>query len=943
MSRVNEAQQAAGVIPRRTSQQIQAEIQATLGFVPPFFEPAEPTPHVLENLWQQTLSAYINNPLPALFKEKLSAYLSRFCSIPYCMICHSCTLRPLGLAASEVLELLEAVPPVETDVTIHLQRLAAHPLLLLDWSMLNPVLEASLLQCAIFIALEGEQAEDARLQLRHLLGASHYQHLVTFIAYVKTCHAWMEANPEVMYEADLRVQTNLGALLAAEPALADFFRTYRDRTRRERQSRAEQLVELAERKRQEAILRQQVEQEQLVMQISQRISRSLNLQEILNTAVAEVRRFLQVDRVFIYRFEPDWSGVITVESVVADYTSVQGSRITDSFFQQAANRELYQQGHIQAIADIDTANLSGCHRAMLTGLQVKANLVVPIVQGEQLWGLLVANHCLEARQWQPLELNLLKHLATQLAIAIQQSELYQQVQSELAERQRSEEKIREQAALLDITTDAIWVLDLNNHVLFWNKGAEQLYGWETSEALTLSAAALLGQSSPQLADIQKAVLETGQWQGELVQLTQAGKEILVESRWTSVLEAGQPKAILVVNTDITQKKQLEKQFLHAQRLESLGTLAGGIAHDLNNILTPILAIAQLLQLKLTDMDEATERFLKMQETNAKRGAALVNQVLSFARGAEGKRMTIKIQHVILEIRQIVNGTFSKSIKLCTDLEPDLWMVSADANQLHQVLMNLCVNARDAMPEGGSITIAANNLFVDESYAQMNLDAKVGPYVVVSVTDTGMGIAPEAMHRIFEPFFTTKEIGKGTGLGLATVIGIVKNHGGFVNVYSEVGQGTQFKVYLPAVQEAEMPPIGDVEKPIGNGELVMVVDDEATICEITKTSLEAYNYSTLVANDGIDAIALYAEHKNNVNVLLMDMMMPNMAGPAAIRILRKMNPLVKIIAVSGLPSSERVRAAMDTGVSAFLSKPYTTQELLKTLHSVLNSDVSSHSR
>lgn len=920
----------------RSSQQIKAEIEAKFGFVPPFFEPAEQSPQVLENLWQQTLAAYVYNPLSALFKEKLSAYLSRFCAVPYCMICHSCTLRPLGLTAQEVLALLETPPPVIAELDEHLERLVAQPHWLLDWSNLTPEVEESLLRITIFIALESEQAEPYRNALQRFLGAVNYQHLVAFVAYVKACHAWMELHPEVVYEADRRVQDNLNALLEDEPNLAGFFRNYRERVKLECQSRTEQLAELAKQQWREKTLRQQVDRERMMTAIAQRIRRSLNLEEILETAVSEVQQFLQVDRVFIYRFEPNWSGEVTVESVVPECLSIKGTKVTDSFFIQPQNRKLYQQGRIQTIADIRTENLSKCHLDLLARLQVRANLVVPIVQGEQLWGLLVANSCLEARQWQPIELDSLKQLSTQLAIAIQQSELHQQVRNELVERQRSEEKIREQAALLDITTDAIWVLNLDHQILFWNQGAEQLYGWLKAEALTLSASDLLLQkSSPQLAEIQKTVIETGRWQGELHQLTKDGKEILVESRWTAMFEEHQLKSILVVNTDITEKKQLERQFLHAQRLESLGTLAGGIAHDLNNILTPILAIAQLLQLKLTNADETVQRFLKIQELNTKRGSALINQILLFARGAEGERTALQVQRLISEVKQIIDGTFPKSIEVATHIDSGLRVVSAEPTQLHQVLINLCVNARDAMPVGGSLSISAENFFVDESYAHMHLDAKVGPYVVISVADTGTGISPEAIDKIFDPFFTTKEMGQGTGLGLATVISIIRSHGGFIKVDSEVGQGTQFKVYLPAVQDVETRPVEDLEHLLGNGELILVVDDEAPICEITKTSLEASGYSVLTANGSIEAIALYAEHKDKVDIVLMDMMMPNMTGPAAAQVLRKMNPLVKIIAVSGLPSSDKVKEAMHMGAITFLAKPYSAQELLKTLHTVLH--------
>jgi two-component system, cell cycle sensor histidine kinase and response regulator CckA len=920
----------------RSSQQIKSEIEAKFGFFPPFFEPAEHTPQVLENLWQHTLTAYVYNPLPALFKEKLSAYLSRFCAVPYCMICHSCTLRPLGLTAREVLTLLETPPPALAEINEHLARLAEESEWLLDWSNLPPLVEESLLQAAIFIALDSE-AESCRNALQRFLGVANYKHLIAFIVYVKACHTWMEFHPEVVYEADRRVQNNLSALLDDEPSLADFFRDYRERVKLECQSRAEQIAELSKQQWREKILRQQVERERMMTGIAQRIRQSLNLEEILTTAVSEIQQFLQVDRVFVYRFEPDWSGEVIVESVIPGCLSIKGIKVTDSFFIQPDNRKLYQQGRIQAVADISTENLSKCHLDLLARLQVRANLVVPIVQGEQLWGLLVANSCIDAREWQPIELDLLKQLSTQLAIAIQQSELHQQVQTELIERRSSEEKIREQAALLDITTDAIWVLNLDNQILFWNQGAEQLYGWLKAEASTLCAKHLLSQSSSSdLEEIHKAVIQTGKWHGELHQLTKDGREILVESRWTAMFEENQLKSILVVNTDITQKKQLERQFLHAQRLESLGTLAGGIAHDLNNILTPILAIAQLLQLKLTDADESIQRFLKMQETNTKRGAALINQILSFARGSEGKHKTLQVQHLISEVKQIVDGTFPKSIEVSTNIDPNLQMVSADITQLHQVLMNLCVNARDAMPAGGSLSISAENLFIDESYARMHLNANVGPYVVVSVADTGIGISPEAIDKVFDPFFTTKELGQGTGLGLSTVISIIRSHGGFVTVYSEVGQGTQFKIYLPAIEGVETRSVKEFEQPLGNGELILVVDDEAPICEITKTSLETSGYNVLTASDGIDAVAMYAEHKDSVDIVLMDMMMPNLTGPAAIQVLRRMNPKIKIIALSGLPSSDKVKEAMNMGATTFLAKPYTAQELLKTLHTVLHS-------
>lgn len=505
------------------------------------------------------------------------------------------------------------------------------------------------------------------------------------------------------------------------------------------------------------------------------------------------------------------------------------------------------------------------------------------------------------------------------------------------ERKQAEQKIREQAALLDIATDAIIVLDLDGKIIFWNKGAERLYGWQVSDILGKKAQELLYKGkSIQLETALKIIFDQGQWQGDLHQITNDGKHLVVESRWTLVYdEAQQPKSILSVSTDITEKKQLEAQFLRAQRMESIGTLASGIAHDLNNVLTPILMTAQLLETQLHD--DYSKRLLPILIANARRGAALVKQVLSFARGLEGKFTLIQIKHIITEIKQILKETFPKSITITTDIPPNLGTLCGDATQLHQVLMNLCVNARDAMPQGGTLTISAKSIFIDENYARLNLDAKVGSYIFLTVTDTGMGISSEILDRIFEPFFTTKDIGKGTGLGLSTVIGIIKSHGGFVKVYSEIGVGTQFQVYFPAVDIPEALPTAENALPKGQGELILVVDDEMAIREITKASLETYNYQAITASNGIEAVAIYAEHHERISMVLTDMMMPSMDGPTTIRTLQKINPDVKIIAVSGLASSDKMAQSAGTGVKTFLSKPYTTKELLETIEQVRNND------
>lgn len=391
------------------------------------------------------------------------------------------------------------------------------------------------------------------------------------------------------------------------------------------------------------------------------------------------------------------------------------------------------------------------------------------------------------------DLNLVDYLQPFLATCGQLVESY----CNLKQRRRTDQKIAEQAALLNVTTDAILVRDLGNQIVFWNRGAEALYGWTETEALGQNANTLLYGDGELPGDIQSILLTQGHWQGELTQVNHDGQNIVVESRWALVRTPdGQPTSILTVNTDITEQKQLEDQFLRAQRLESIGTLASGIAHDLNNILTPIVGIAQLLPMKLSDTDEYTQRLLDILQDNAKRGVEIVKQVLTFARGEEGQRTEVAIEEIIQEIYPLIESTFPKRIAIILDIATELDRVEGDKTQLHQVLMNLCVNARDAMPEGGTLTLKVENFQVNQAFARVNLGAHVGNYVVVSIQDTGVGMPPAVKERIFEPFYTTKSPGQGTGLGLSTVLGIIKKHDGFITVSSQESYGTQFQIYLP---------------------------------------------------------------------------------------------------------------------------------------------------
>jgi two-component system cell cycle sensor histidine kinase/response regulator CckA len=504
-------------------------------------------------------------------------------------------------------------------------------------------------------------------------------------------------------------------------------------------------------------------------------------------------------------------------------------------------------------------------------------------------------------------------------------------------RRAHERQLREQAQLLDNVHEAILVCDLENRITYWNRGAEQLYGWTAAEAVGQDRHVLkhcLQTQGGTIDDLNREVLEKGEWHGELQHTTKDGRRITVASYWTLIRdEQDRPRAKLIINIDITERKKLEAQFLRAQRLESIGVLAGGIAHDLNNVLTPILMSVKLLRKDRTA--EQRKELLDTAQASVERGIDMIKQLLSFAGGLEGERSAITLSEVIAEVEKMLQHTLAKSIQIQTRVENDLWSIRGDKTQLLQVLMNLCVNGRDAMPQGGTLSISAENAIIKGEYSQFHPDAKPGPYVLLAVSDTGSGIPPEVMDRIFDPFFTTKGIGKGTGLGLSTVLGIVRSHGGFVNVYSEVGKGTRVAIYLPATG-TDLSAAGAAareEAPSGRGELILIVDDEPLILRTVRDVLESNGYRTLSAADGPEALGVFRAHQQ-IAAVLLDMMMPGIDGPAVLRGLQEIRPGVRVIASSGLRSAERVRLVFAAGGKAFLQKPYSEEELLQTLRQVL---------
>ncbi len=502
-------------------------------------------------------------------------------------------------------------------------------------------------------------------------------------------------------------------------------------------------------------------------------------------------------------------------------------------------------------------------------------------------------------------------------------------------RKRAEEKIVEQAALLDKSQDAIVVIDLDGRCTFWNRCAERLYERTAQDVHGYAVDALICPDRAYFESARSAVMTHGEWRDEECQILRGAEAITVESQWTLVPgDNGAPKSILIVNTDVSERKKIESQFLRTQRIESIGTLAGGIAHDLNNVLAPILMSVEILRQKLAD--EQSQRMLSMLEATAKRGAGMVKQLLTFARGVDGERILLQPRHLIKEINKIITETFPKTIKFKSKIGDGLWTIKGDATQLHQVLVNLAVNARDAMLDGGQISLTAENAVIDAQHPAAGDGIKAGSYVLIKVSDTGTGIPAEILDKIFEPFFTTKPVGKGTGLGLSTVLGIVKSHGGFLQVETEANRGTTFLIYLPASDAGET--AGDEavlhSLPVGQGEVVLVVDDEPAVLAMLRETLESFGYRVLTAADGTEAVAIYTAQRREIKLVLTDMLMPHMDGPATIRVLRRIDPSLKIIAASGLMDNERLRETTGEEGIPLLSKPYTAERLLVTVSQML---------
>jgi two-component system cell cycle sensor histidine kinase/response regulator CckA len=505
---------------------------------------------------------------------------------------------------------------------------------------------------------------------------------------------------------------------------------------------------------------------------------------------------------------------------------------------------------------------------------------------------------------------------------------------DVTERRAHARMLAEQAALLDIAHDAILVRDLAGRVRYWNQGATATFGWSAAEALGRDAKAMLGHDPAEYEQATTAALATGEWHGTLHKRHRDGRRLTVDCRWTLVRdEQGAPEAILAINGDVTAQRQLEQQFLRAQRLESIGALTGGIAHDLNNVLAPILLSLHLLR---EQTGAEGQEVLDGLQSAAQRGADLIRRMLSFARGLEERREPVALPALVHEVGGLLQEAMPRSITIVQDLPDTPVVVEADPTQLHQVLMNLCVNARDAMPDGGELRVQVRPSAPIAADVAASLGLPAGEYVTVRVSDTGTGIPTSILPRLFEPFFTTKPHGAGTGLGLPTTQSIVRGHGGSITVDSVVGVGSTFTVHLPALVRSTTPSAIAVADavPMGREERILVVDDEPLLRRLAERILVKHGYVARTAADGHEALALLRAAPQGIDAALCDVAMPGMDGPETVAALRELRPDLPVVIASGYVDDATMATLLAMRVEHFVAKPYSVEALLTVLRGAL---------
>ena len=523
--------------------------------------------------------------------------------------------------------------------------------------------------------------------------------------------------------------------------------------------------------------------------------------------------------------------------------------------------------------------------------------------------------------------------------------LYRIASHDIVQRKMTEAALRESEeryrTVLEANPDPVVVYDMEGKIIYLNPAFTRVFGWTLTELFGKKMDVFVPKENwPETKMMTRKVLAGKSSSGiETSQYTKKGNIVPVSISGAAYVDReGNPIGIIVNLRDISERKKLEAQLFQSQKMEAIGTLAGGVAHDFNNLLQSVQGYAELL---LLDKGHKNPDHRKLQNIRhaAKRGAELTRQLLTFGRKVESKRRPVDLNHEVGEVRKLLDRTIPKMIEIKLQLAEHLNIVNADPVQIEQILVNLALNARDAMSDGSKIIIETENTSIDEEFCKTHAGARPGEYALLSISDTGHGMDRDTLEHIFEPFYSTKEVGKGTGLGLAMVYGIVKSHEGYITCNSEPGVGTMFKIYLPAIdQEVEIVDIKEIEAPIkGGNETILLVDDEEFIRELGMELLGGSGYNVLTAADGESALQLYRKEQNRIELILLDLIMPGMGGRKCLEELLRVNPRARVLIASGYSADGPTKEALGVGARDYISKPYDAKQMLKVVREVLEQD------
>jgi PAS domain S-box-containing protein len=686
------------------------------------------------------------------------------------------------------------------------------------------------------------------------------------------------------------------------------------------------MRDVTERKRAEEEIRRRNRDLALLNRIIAASASTQEMEHILEIVCRELAQALGVPRAAASLLdEGKKQSIIVAEFTTPGASSAQGLAIANSddpIFQASL-----QQRAIELIDDARTDPRVAHWRDIVHQYGVVSLLMLPLMVEEQAVGHLylctTEPHVFTAEQ-----VGLAQRTAEQVSGAIA--------------RARLEETQRRLSIAVEQAAEGIVITDTEGLILYINPALEQISGYSRASVIGQKVAILsYNQQNDTFYQRLWQTLTTGQvWQGRIVNARKDGTLYTVDSAITPVRNpAGEIVNYVATMRDVTRELELEEQFQQAQRMEALGRLAGGIAHDFNNLLTVIHISTRLLERSLHPEDPLWEHVQRIQETG-ERATRLNTQLLSFSRHQVIDPQILNLNEVVADMSRMLQRIIGEDIELVTHLAQELGPVKADPVQMDQVLMNLVINARDAMPEGGTLIVATANVVLDEAYATRHVDTQAGEYVQLIVRDTGVGMTEEVLAHLFEPFFTTKEGGQGTGLGLATVFGIVKQSGGHIRVHSKVGQGTAFFIHLPRVagatiQEQPQAESGRDPQLARGSETILVVEDEAAVRQLTDRILSAFGYQVLTAENGAEGIAISSQHKGPIHMLLTDVIMPHMNGKELAERIKAERPAVKVLYMSGYTRDIIARRGVLEPETAFIAKPLTLERLTEKVRSVLD--------